>query len=102
MVTPTPAIVFEVVAQAVRQEKGKKHTQTGREEIIPYILRRDVVHVENPKNPQAMRFIKVYCIHFKHQNLSSNDTLLHMKYRDLTTVFSQFYPLAFVVGMHML
>ena len=45
-------MVLEVLATAVRQEKERKGTQTGREEIrLPLFADDMMLYIENPKSP---------------------------------------------------
>ena len=42
-------IVLEVLARAIRQEKGIKGIQIGREEVKLSLFADDILYIENPK-----------------------------------------------------
>ena len=46
-------ITREVLARAIRQEKGMKGIQTGKEEVKLFLSAEYIIlHIENPKNPK--------------------------------------------------
>ena len=56
------SIVLEVLARAIREEKGIKGIQIGKEEVKLSLVADDILYIENPKDPtrKLLEFINEF------------------------------------------